>query len=95
MLLQVGEGSLSRGLCPGGFCLRGLCLGGSLSEGSLSVGGLCHGDPPYGNEQAVRILLECILVDKCFSHRTENNRYIVWVRLIIKHTAVNYTGSRL
>ena len=24
--------------------------------------GLCQGDPPYSKEQAVRILLECILV---------------------------------
>ena len=28
----------------------------------LCLGGLCHGDPAYGNEQMVRILLECILV---------------------------------
>ena len=38
----------------------------SLSTGrSLSIG-VCHGDPPlpYGNERAVRILLECILVCK-------------------------------
>ena len=34
---------------------------------SVSVpGGLCHGDPPYGNEWTVRILLECILVTKVF-----------------------------
>ena len=45
-------GSLSGGLCPGGFCPGSLCPGG----------GLCKGDPPYGNERAVRILLECILV---------------------------------
>ena len=39
------------------FVHRGdLCPGGSLSRGSLS-GGL-----PYGYVQAVRILLECILV---------------------------------
>ena len=41
-----------------GLCPRGVHLVG----GSLSGGCLCHGDPPYGNERAVRILLECILV---------------------------------
>ena len=39
--------------------------GGSLSGGSLSRGGLCYGDPPYGNERAVCIPLECILVSFC------------------------------
>ena len=42
---------LRGGLCPGGLSLGGLCLGESLSW-----------RPPYGNERAVRILLECILV---------------------------------
>ena len=70
-------GSLSGGLCPGG-----LCPGSSLSRGSLSRGGLylgvsvqggflsrgsLSGKPPYGNERAVRILLECILVSKFLS----------------------------
>ena len=53
-------GALSGGLCPGGSLSRGgLCL-----EGGLYPGGLCQEDPlpPYGKEQAVRILLECILV---------------------------------
>ena len=54
-----------------GYVFTGVCLstgGGSPSGGSLSRGGgLCQGDPPdrdppYSNEQAVRILLECILV---------------------------------
>ena len=52
----------------------GLCPGGSLSGGG---GGSVQGEgsvwrvsvmetPPYGNERAVRILLECILVFLCF-----------------------------
>ena len=58
----------------GGFCPGGICPGGFLS-GEVSVqGGLCPGGSligrppgqrpllPYGNELAVRILLECILV---------------------------------
>ena len=56
-------GSLSMvGLCPWGSLSGGLCPGGSLS------GGLCPGDldPLYGNKRAVRILLECILVDFIF-----------------------------
>ena len=53
-----------------GLCLGGLCLEGSLS-GGLCLGGLCLGGsvrrpprqrPPYSNERAVCILLECILV---------------------------------
>ena len=54
----LGGVSILGGLCPGG-----LCPGGSLSWGlCLEGGGLCHGDPPYSNERAVRIVLECILV---------------------------------
>ena len=53
---------MTGGLSGGG----GLCSGGFLSEGDLCPGGLLgrppDRDPPYGNEQAVRILLECILV---------------------------------
>ena len=57
------------GLRPGGVSIPGvyvpvgLCPGGVSVQGGLCPGGLCHGDPPpYGNERAVRILLECILV---------------------------------
>ena len=60
-------GHMTRGVSVQG---GGLCLGGSLSRGVSVQGGwgLCQGDPlprqrpPYGNERAVRILLECILV---------------------------------
>ena len=65
-----GGVSVQRGLCPGG-----LCPGGSLSKGvsvwgvSVQGGDLCPvgsllGRPPYGNELAVRILLECISCSK-------------------------------
>ena len=66
---EVCEGYVFTGFClstggslsKGGSLSRGcLCRGGSLS------GGLCHRDPTpplYGNVRAVRILLECILVD--------------------------------
>ena len=72
------RGSLFRGISVQGVSVQGvqvqrvsvqgvLCLS---REASLSVqggpcpGGLCQGDPPppYGYMQAVRILLECILV---------------------------------
>ena len=47
--------SVQRGLCPEGVSVpRGLCSGGLFTGGSLSGEG--------GNEWAVRILLECILV---------------------------------
>ena len=58
-------GSLSGGLCPRGSLSRWgpLSRGGSLSKGSLS--GRCQGYPrtetPFGEERAVRILLECCL----------------------------------
>ena len=57
---SLSRGSLSRGLsvqgdvCPGGLCPGGLCPGGSLLGNPLP--------PSYGNERAVRILLECIIV---------------------------------
>ena len=62
--------SVQEGLCPEGGVPcpvgRGLCPEDWASvqgRGSLS-GGLCPGRPapPYGNVQAERILLECILV---------------------------------
>ena len=52
-------------LSGGGLCLGvsgGSLSGGSLTRGSLTRGVSVRGDPPYGNERAVRILLECILV---------------------------------
>ena len=59
-VVSVLEGSLSKG--------GGLCPGGSLVQCGVSVQeGLCHRDPPYGNERAVRILLECILVRIVYS----------------------------
>ena len=78
-----GGGSLSREvsvqgcLCAEGLCPGRLCQGMSLPGGSLSSGvsvqwisvqrGLCQGDPPYGKEWVVCILLECILVNFLFS----------------------------
>ena len=68
---------LGGGLCPGGSLSRqgvsvhgDLCPGRGVSAqgGLCSGGGLCPGGvsvretPKYGNERAVRILLECILV---------------------------------
>ena len=60
---------LSRGFLSGGLCPRGggLCPGDGVSvRGSLS-GGSVQGDPPdrdppYSDERAVCILLECFLV---------------------------------
>ena len=71
--LFTGRGSLSGGLCPGGcgvsipgVSVQGVSLPGGVSVwGGLCPGGLYYGDPPYGNERAVRILLECILVSHC------------------------------
>ena len=63
-----GGGAQSLSRCPGGGSVRGisvlggLCPGGLCLEGDLCPGGVCHVCPPYGNERAVPILLECILV---------------------------------
>ena len=46
-------------LHPGGSLSRGVSAQGVFVQGISVQGGLC---PPYGNERAVRILLECILV---------------------------------
>ena len=65
-------------VCPrGGSLSGGISVWGGVFvwkvsvQGSSVQGGLCPGwgsvreNPPYGNERAVRILLECILVVKC------------------------------
>ena len=43
-------------------CPPGVSVSVRGGGGGLRPGGLRQGDPPYGNEQVVRILLECILV---------------------------------
>ena len=53
------RGSLSRG---------GLCLGEVSVQGGLCPGRYLSGrPPPYSEERAVRILLECFLVCNLFS----------------------------
>ena len=75
---SLSGGSLSRGSLSQGVSVWGLCLGvsvqgvsvpgGSLSGGSLSEGVyIQEGDPLYSNERAIRILLECILVNLTFT----------------------------
>ena len=68
----------------GGLCLGGVCPGESLSRGlgslSRGLGSLSRGSmlgrprwtepsPLYGNERAVRILLECILLYQQFPNK--------------------------
>ena len=62
MFLHLSVGSLSRwGLCP---AVRGLCPVGGNCPGGLCPGGSLSLRPPrMVEERAVRILLECILVD--------------------------------
>ena len=57
---SLSRGSLSLGVSIWGVSVQvGFCRGGgALCPG----GGLCQAYPSYGNEQAVRILMECILV---------------------------------
>ena len=71
------RGSLSRGVSVhegvsvqgGSVQGEGLCPEGRVSiQGGLCPGGLCQGHPLYGNEQAVCILLECILVCNEFGY---------------------------
>ena len=72
-----GRSPSGGGLCPGECLCWGVSVqgtvsvqgvsvhggGGSLSRGvSVWGGSLSWRHPPYGNERAVRILLECILV---------------------------------
>ena len=77
-----GGVSAPGGLCPGGSLPRGISVQGVSVRGGLCFrgvsvcrvsvwGGLCHGDPAYGNERAVRILLECILVEIKFEHHAQ------------------------
>ena len=63
-----GVVSVQGGLCLGGLCPGYLCLGGVSGGVSVRGGGSLLGrHPPYSNERAVRILLECILVNISFS----------------------------
>ena len=56
-MTPLSRGSLSKALGKGSLS-REVSV-----HGDFCPGGLCQGDlPPYGKEQAVRILLECILV---------------------------------
>ena len=77
-MFLLGE-SLSRG--------GGLCPEECLSRGGLCPGGLpdrpSDRDPPYGQERAVRILLECFLMtyDTHYSLLTEPRlEYIQWAK---------------
>ena len=78
------QGSLSGGLCPvTGVCLstggglslgeEGLHPGGSLSMGVSVRETPLDRDPPYGNERAVRTLLECILAEEVSGHGHVNS----------------------
>ena len=87
--VSVQGDSLQVGLCPGGLCpggslsgglcQGGLCPGGSLSRGISVQEGSLLGRRPYGNEQVVRILLECILVPKIFAWLLSFSYF--WVKL--------------
>ena len=65
---KLRQGNIFTGVCQS-FCSRGgLCSGGVSVRGGLCLGGSLLGrTPPYSNERAVRILLECILVTKSAS----------------------------
>ena len=56
------RGALSRGSLSRGFSAQGVSVWGVSVQEGLCVGSVLGSPPPYGNEQAVRILLECILV---------------------------------
>ena len=61
-ILFTGGGVL--GFCPGGSLslFKGVCPGGSFWGRAVRETSPGQRPPPYGNELAVRILLECILV---------------------------------
>ena len=108
---SLGQGDafiLRLSFCPG----RSLC-GGSLSrrvsvqgvsvQGSLyGRGGFCLGGvsvqrPPYGKEQAVPILLECILVTSSIRTLRQSlrvNTYI-WLYVHLKSTGKNQPQALL
>ena len=69
LCLEEGQSLSNRkSLSGGSLSSRGsLFKMGSLSKGFSIQGGSVRGGPlpPYGNKQAVRILLECILVIRC------------------------------
>ena len=104
--VSVLVGPCPRGLCPGILSMESLSkrslsrIQGSLSGGSLSRGFLSAGSlsgrppdsPPYCNEQAVRIVLECILVicqiskiwKKCLPRKTQ--------KMVALQNVIYFTG---
>ena len=100
-LVSVPAGSPSQGgVCLGGVSILGgsLSRGGSLSKGSLCLGGLCHGDPPYGNERAVRILLDAFLftsmLNLVMTSVAYNELNSVYVLLIVSGTNQSYFSTK-
>ena len=72
--VSVQGGSLCRGVCLGGICPEAVSV-----QGGLCPGGSLSGRPPYCNERAVRILLECILVQKKFHCSVFGHNYSCFV----------------
>ena len=87
--------SVQGGLCPWGLCSGGLCPGG------LCPAGLCPGrvsfmentperdPPPSGNDWAVHILLECILVICSIRVGTKNDTLIRGKQKTAKYVSSN------
>ena len=82
-LLGKGGGDLC---VPGRMCLLG--RGGS-PRGGLCPGGLCQGDPPYGEEWAVRILLECYLVTAC----KQSCGKVMFLHLSVSHSVLRVVSA--
>ena len=69
---------------------KSLSRGGSgAGRGGYVRGGLCKGDPPYGKERLVRILLECFLVLRLFLS------ILTGLRNLTQLTWLNVSGNRL
>ena len=70
--------------------------GGSLCPGVSVRRGLCHGDSPYGNEPAVRILLECILVwHNNFGRKAHANEKKIGLLCQFKTTILLNMGNQI
>ena len=79
-------GSLSMGVSVWEVSVQGVSVWG-VSVRAVSVWGPCPegsllGRPPYSNEQAVHILLECILVISLFSTEfIHGNSFILFINI--------------
>ena len=70
-----------------------------MSSGVFVQWGLCEGDPTYGEEWVIHLLMEYFLVEHCYYPHNpitrEVNRTLPWCTLREEHAFLTGTGTRI